>query len=177
MTAADDRDGVLAARLRAAFDAHYDFVWRSLVRLGTPAAVADDLAQEVFVVLARRLGSVAAGAEKRFLFGVAMQFARNELRARRRRGVTESDGIDLLEDPSPGPESVLEQRRARELLAAVLDAMADELRVVLVLAELEEMTMAEIATLLDLAPGTVASRLRRAREDFEHRVARLRRVR
>jgi RNA polymerase sigma-70 factor (ECF subfamily) len=52
--------------------------------------------------------------------------------------------------------------------------MPIELRVVFVLFELEEMTTAEIATLLEIPSGTVASRLRRARETFEDHVARVR---
>jgi len=50
-----------------------------------------------------------------------------------------------------------------------------DLRTVFVLYELEEMTMAEIATTLELPPGTVASRLRRGREAFQTAVARLQR--
>ena len=49
-----------------------------------------------------------------------------------------------------------------------------DLRTVFVLFELEELTMAEIAELLGLAPGTVASRLRRARQDYGAAVHRLR---
>ena len=60
----------------------------------------------------------------------------------------------------------------------VLDALIDELpidsRVVLVLHEMEDHTMAEIAALLEIAPGTVASRLRRARELFDAALVRYR---
>jgi RNA polymerase sigma-70 factor (ECF subfamily) len=68
----------------------------------------------------------------------------------------------------------MDRERARDLLDRVLDEMDLDLRVVFVLYELEEMTMADIASSLELAPGTVASRLRRARADFGERVARYR---
>ena len=63
--------------------------------------------------------------------------------------------------------------RATPDLDDILAAMSDELRAVFVLHDIERLTMAEIAEVLDLKPGTVASRLRRARKDFDQRVARL----
>ena len=91
----------------------------------------------------------------------------------RRREVPEDEAID---PPSldPQPDEVAEQRRLRAVLDTVLAAMPEDLRVVFVLFELEEMSTPEIAALLDIPPGTAASRLRRAREDFDRRVARLR---
>ncbi len=162
-------------RLRAAFDMHFDFVWRSLLRLGAPPAAVDDLAQEVFVVLSRRIEEISIGREKAFLFGTAARVAAEERRARRRRVAGDSDGVDALIDPGPGPEATLDQRRKLDLLGEVLEAMDDDLRAVFVLYELEEMTMGEIATFLDIPPGTVASRLRRARESFATRIKRLQR--
>jgi RNA polymerase sigma-70 factor, ECF subfamily len=66
-------------------------------------------------------------------------------------------------DPDPGPDELVDRDRARAALDAILAAMPLELRAVFVLYELEQLTMAEIAALLELPPGTVASRLRRAR--------------
>jgi RNA polymerase sigma-70 factor (ECF subfamily) len=54
----------------------------------------------------------------------------------------------------------------------VLESMPIALRSVLVLYEMEEMTMAEIAVMLGIPPGSVASRLRRAREHFHEYVRR-----
>ncbi len=76
-------------------------------------------------------------------------------------------------DPGPGLEDRIDQARARATVESILDAMPLELRAVFVLFELEQVTMAEIATLLDLPRGTVASRLRRAREHFETATRRL----
>src|SRR6185436_13564520 len=66
----------------------------------------------------------------------------------------------------PSPEELLDQKRARELLDALLDAMTVELREVLILQEGEGMTLSEIAAALEIPLGTASSRLRRAREEF-----------
>jgi RNA polymerase sigma-70 factor (ECF subfamily) len=85
------------------------------------------------------------------------------------------DEAEALPDPTPGADELMERRKAREMLDRVLDSLEIELRAVFVLYELDGFTMAEIADALELAPGTVASRLRRAREQFEARIARLER--
>ena len=83
--------------------------------------------------------------------------------------------MDLLDVPdgAANPEELMDQRRARALLDQVLGDMPMDLRAVFVLFELEEMTMMEIATLSDIPPGTVASRLRRARHVFQKAVQKL----
>ena len=83
--------------------------------------------------------------------------------------------MDLLgvADATANPEEQMDQRRARALLDQVLGFMPMDLRAVFVLFELEEMTMIEIATMSDLPPGTVASRLRRARQVFQETVGKL----
>jgi len=66
----------------------------------------------------------------------------------------------------PSPEAELEQRQARKLLDFVLEAMSPELRVVLVLFELEGLEISQIAAVQEIPIGTVSSRSRRAREEF-----------
>jgi len=160
-------------RLRALFEAHFDFVWRSLRRLGVPQATVDDATQEVFLVLSRRLDDVELGREKSFLFSTALRVASTARRSQARRGAHD-DTVDELVDGAPSPSDVVDRQNARRVLDRVLAALEIDLRAVFVLYELEEMTMAEIAAALDLAPGTVASRLRRAREAFAAEAARVR---
>ena len=171
--ASEARSSAADARLRAMVAAHYDFTWRSLRRLGVPATDVDDCAQQVFWVAARKLDLIAEGSERAFLFSTAMRVAADARRSRsRRREVHEDDAAEPL-DPGPDPEQLADRRRARAVLDEVLDALPMELRAPFVLFELEEMPTAEIAAVLDLPPGTVASRLRRAREEFQSIVARL----
>ncbi len=158
-------------RLRAIVREHYDFLWRSLRRLGVPEAGVDDAAQIVLVVLARRLNDVRSGSERAFLFGTAMRTA-SDLRKKnaRRREVGDDAAFESELSAAPGADELVDQRRARELLDHVLDEMPSELRTVFVLAELEGMTMAETASFLEIPNGTVASRLRRSRAWFEEQV-------
>ena len=159
------------ARLRGLVRDQYDFLWRSLRRLGVVEAHVDDAAQQVLLVIARRLDEVREGSERSFLFGTAMRVA-SDYRKKNARRREVADDVALAAAPSetPDAEELLEQRRARELLDGVLDQMPDELRTVFVLAELEGTTMIEIAELLGIPQGTVASRLRRARALFEEHV-------
>jgi RNA polymerase sigma-70 factor (ECF subfamily) len=160
-------------RLRVMFETNFAFVWRSLRRLGVPDAVTDDAAQEVFLVASKRIGDIDAGRERSFLFATALRVASNARRAFARRESRHDDTLDRVVDPAPSPEQLADRARARELLDRVLAALDLDLRAVLVLHELEEMSMAEIARTLELAPGTVASRLRRARELFRAEAERL----
>ena len=164
---------VASQRLGALVVAHHAFVWRSLRRLGVPDRDVDDASQQVFLVAHRRLDEIARESERSFLFQTALRVASDWRRAQRRR--CEQPGVDLLSVPdfAASPEELTDRRRARALLDRVLEAMPMELRVVFVLFELEEMTMSEIARLADLPGGTVASRLRRARQVFQETVNQL----
>lgn len=161
-------------RLRLLVDDHFDLVWRSLRRFGVPEADTDDAAQEVFVVLSRRLNDVEAGAERAFLLGTAVRVASTRRRAAHRRPELLMDCPADAVDPAPDPEQLTKQLRARRLLDALLDELDDDVRTVFVLFELEELATTEIAAVLTLPVGTVASRLRRAREQFHAASARFR---
>jgi RNA polymerase sigma-70 factor (ECF subfamily) len=175
---AEDREegSTPAERLRRIVDAHYDFLWRSLRRLGVPEASVEDAAQQVLVVLSRRLGSVAEGSERSFLFGTAMRVAADVRRTMRRHPenatAIEDDALEALAHPGPGPDAALDEQRARVLLQRILDAMPEEQRAVFILFELEEMSTPAIAGMLGVPLGTAASRLRRARDFFAQSVSR-----
>ncbi len=161
-------------RFRALVHAQFEFIWRSLRGLGIPAHAVDDAAQQVFWVAYQKRDSIAPGSEKSFLFGLARGVAANGRRAQARlREVDDAEAIEARADDAPNPEELSSMKQARALLDQALDAMPFELRTVFVLFELEGLTMAEIANIADLAPGTVASRLRRARETFHAITCRL----
>lgn len=166
-------DAADADRLGELVRTEFTYVWRLCRRLGLSESDADDAAQHVFIVASRRLADIRAGSERAFLYGVAVNAAA-KLRQKRASLREESDAsLEKLESTSPNAEELLEQRGARALLDLILDAMPDELRAVFVLYEIEQQTTAQIAEVLAIAPGTAASRLRRAREDFSDRLARL----
>ena len=149
-------------------------VWRIVRRFGVPSASADDAAQEVFIIAARRLDEIEIGHERRYLFGIAIRVAANARRARAKR--PEQADTDALVDAAsqlPLSDALLDQKRMRELSESVLDVMSLELRTAFVFFELEGFSVREIAELLEIPTGTVASRLRRAREIFQQKIAQL----
>jgi RNA polymerase sigma-70 factor, ECF subfamily len=154
-------------RLRAFVTGHLAFVYRSLRRLGLAEADAEDAAQQVMVVASQKLEQILPGREQAFLFSTAMNVASRVRRARGRRREIAADAVAEPSDPHPGPDEIIDHARARALLDHILDGMPMDLRAVFVLFEIEELSMRQIADALELAPGTVASRLRRAREHFQ----------
>jgi RNA polymerase sigma-70 factor (ECF subfamily) len=160
LPAADARE-----RLAELFENHVDFVWRTAHRFGLSPVEADDAAQQVFLIASRKLEQIAPDREKAFLFRAAIHVTRTLLRstARKREDfVEEPDAAD----PKPSPEEALETRRALDAAHRILRDMPDDLREAFILFELEEMTMRQVADLLEIPPGTVASRIRRARATF-----------
>lgn len=162
-----DRD----TRLRAMVDRYLDFVARVLRNAGTPDAEIDDEVQRTFITAARRLDDVRPGAEKGFLFKIALNLAAHARRTLARRREVLAEEAPERNETFPTPEQLTDQKRMRQLLDGVLDRMEESLRVVFVLYEFEEMNMSEIADVLEIPRGTVASRLRRARSEFRDRVA------
>ena len=154
-------------RLRLAIVEHYDFVWRTLRRLGVPRHSIEDAAQQVLLVLARRMDEVRVGSERGFMAATAVRVAA-DTRKKVARLREDLDPLAISETvcPAPSAEELLDQGRARELLDVVLSRMPDEARTVFVFYELEDMSTATIAELLGLPLGTVASRLRRGRQLF-----------
>jgi len=164
-----------ALRLEAIVRQNHAFLWRSLRRLGVPERDTDDGVQRVLAVLARRVAEVTPGKERSFLFQTALRVAA-ELRRATARGRLAFDDATVAAAADTGmlPDEAIEQRQARALLDAVLDELPLDVRAVFVLFELEQMTTAEIAAFLSLPAGTVSSRLRRGREEFQAIAKRLR---
>ncbi len=161
------------ARFREVVERHFDSLWRFMRRLGVAESDLDDAMQEVVVIFASRHDAVPPESEKSFLFGTAFRVASESRRFREGRREVREDLLSAHESPAPETGELLDEARARAMLDDVLDAMPMDLRAVFTLYEIEELTMAEVADLLAIPAGTVASRLRRAREHFEGQVDRL----
>jgi RNA polymerase sigma-70 factor (ECF subfamily) len=168
-----DTGGRPDVRVRTLVSDHFDFVWRLLRRLGVPEADADDGAQQVFIVGTRRLSDIPVGSERTFLYGSALRVASNMRRnsARRERFIRSvpSEPDETLRTP----HDELERRRALAVLDQLLSALDDDQREVFVLCEIEEQSAPHVATIVGIPVGTVASRLRRARQSFSDELKRL----
>jgi len=122
----------------------------------------------------RKLDAITEGRERSFLFGTVLKVASTRRRsARRRPELLDADVEDHKEQSSARPDRQAELSRARELLQAVLDEMDLELKAAFVLFELEELSVPQIAEMLGIPPGTVSSRLRTARQEFQAAIKRL----
>lgn len=156
---------------------HFQFIWRCLRRLGVqPDHAVDDAAQRVFEIATKKRAQIATGNQRAFLFKTAVLVAAEERRRRRRAGRESLDEEVVLEAAAKGPEpdEALEATRWRTRLDEVMNALDADLRAVFMLYEFERLSSPEIAELLELPLGTVASRLRRAREEFQAAAHRLR---
>jgi RNA polymerase sigma-70 factor, ECF subfamily len=161
-----------SARVTRVAQEHLDFVWRCLRRFGVPAADADDAAQQVFLVAADKLSDVPVDRERAFLFATAARVAANARRSIRRRQSAYDSLSHVPEAPSVSQDELSDQLRARALLDQVMADMPEDLREVFVLFEIEEVSIQDIATTLEIPIGTVGSRLRRARQAFQQAVTR-----
>jgi RNA polymerase sigma-70 factor, ECF subfamily len=154
-------------RIQAAVIAHFDFLWRTIRRLGVEPGTVDDAAQEVFIVANKGIAEVPVGKERSYLFAIALRVAAQKRRTqRRRREVSGHDALHEVTDAAKGPDELLDECRARQVMDQILESLPLEQRAVFVLFEMEEMTTVQIAEMLDIPAGTVASRLRRSRELF-----------
>lgn len=150
------------------------FVGRVLRRAGVSDDAIDDAQQQVFLVAARKLAMVRAGAGRAFLLAIALNVAAHARRRVARRREVNGDECEEVQDFAPLPDDALDAARLAAVVTRTLDTLPNDLRVVLVLVDVEEHTMAHVADLLEIPPGTVASRLRRARAELAERVARVR---
>jgi len=155
------------------YSEYFAFVWRSARRLGVRPSSMDDVVQEIFLVVHRRLADYEhKGSIKTWLFGIVRRIVSQNRRTERRKpshaGAKEATDLDVFHDPKTmSPHASAEQAEAMRLLDRLLDELDDDKREAFVLSELEEMTIAEISDAIDVNPNTVASRIRAARRAFE----------
>ena len=168
---------------RGLYDAHFDFVWGSLRRLGVREPDVLDLSQKVFLTAHQKLAEFGGRARvTTWLFAICQRVASDHRRSApvRREIATDADALEQASAASAaGALGLLEQLDARErarIAEAILDKLPEPQRVVLVLFELSELSGEEIAALLELPLGTVRSRLRLGREAFAREVKRLQAV-
>jgi len=155
------------------YDAHFAFVWRTCRRLGVPTRSVDDAVQDVFIVVHRRLaGFEGRSTLKSWLFGIARRVARDHRRRAQRKDRGEPMNESLPDPHGRSPRDEVSRAEAARVLHEILDGLDDDKREVFVLAELEQMSVPEIADAIAVNPNTIYSRLRAARQAFEAAVAR-----
>lgn len=174
------------------YDTWFDEVYRWLRALGAPAADREDLAQEVFLVVRRRLVDFDGRNVAGWLYQIARRqvlrhkrlrwvrrvFAWSSIDAAEAAGGERNDGgpasLPMQGATAPSPLAALEAKERRELLDRLMAGLSEKRRAVLVLFEVEGYTGEEIAELLDVPINTVWTRLHHARRDFLGALARTR---
>jgi RNA polymerase sigma-70 factor (ECF subfamily) len=154
-----------------AFERELDYIFETLRRLGAAPREVEDLAQEVFVVLYRKWPSVDTTRPLRpYLFGVAFRI----VCAHRRRRAREIPYAALdAEDSAASPEGSLQAKESVALLHAALDRVPLPRRAVVVLHDLDGVSIAEIAKRLSITRFGTYARLRKARKELAVAVRRL----
>jgi RNA polymerase sigma-70 factor (ECF subfamily) len=164
------------------YEEHFSFVWRNVSSLGIAPSGVEDVVQDVFVVVHRRLSEFDGerASLRTWLFGILRRVVADHRRTQRRKpaqfGTKEGDAeVETLTDNSrTGPHESAARAEAVRVLSQMLDALDDDKREVFVLAELEQMSVPEIAQAIDLNVNTAYARLRAARKEFEEAVQRYR---
>ncbi|HZL20143.1 MAG TPA: RNA polymerase sigma factor [Polyangia bacterium] len=155
------RTAVHRTRLERMFTAHHILVWRTLRRRGLDPETAADATQQTFLIAAERLDDIASGSERAFLIGTALRVG-YAIGRKVLRWQLEDD----MDQHVANARDLSDAQSAIELCDLVLSKVDPALAEVFVLFELDGFSSIEIAKLLEIPVGTVASRLRRAREQF-----------
>ena len=158
------------------YEQYFDFVWASAKRLGVGSAAVDDVVQEIFMVIHSKIQTLRQPQSLRsWIYGIVRRTVSDHHRSRRTR---DASGVEFalqseLELPQPPtPSDLAEQNDQAKLLFSLLAEIDAPKREVFMLAELEEMTVPEIAEALEIPLNTAYSRLRAARALFDEKVQR-----
>lgn len=148
------------------FEAHFEYVFRALRYLGVREADLDDVTQDVFLVVHRRLATFEQRSTARtWVYAIALRVAsdyRRLARHRLDRAVDRDADADELGRADHGGTV-----EARSTLLKLLGSLEEGKRAVVVLHEIEGFTIPEVAELLTIPLPTAYTRLRDARIQLE----------
>ncbi len=163
-------------RVQQMYEEHAAMVWRGLRRLGVHDASIEDAVQDVFLVVHRRLADFRGRSSiKTWLYGIVVRVAKDHRRNQARqahRAERLAQGLSVIGEGAPTPAGEAERREANQVLHAILESLDEEQREVLIMVELEDFSIRETATALDLRVRTCQRRLQAAHTAFEKHFAR-----
>lgn len=150
------------------YTSHVAFVWRVLRTFGLSGALLEDAVQEVFIVVHRRLPEwEGRAAITSWLFAIARRVAAAQ---RRRKGNQHHEPLDHQLPSDEDTFAAMSRAQAAATVFQILQQLDEDKRVVFALVELEQLSVPEVASLLELNLNTTYSRLRLARQAFERAV-------
>jgi len=176
-----EREEVPRTSPAALYTTHLKLVWRNLRRFGVADDLLEDATQDVFVAVHRRWDSYdpSASAVETWLLGIVIRVAHYHRRTLRRRLARllpwfRDNSLHEISSELDGPAEIVAKRQAARLLDRVLAELDDAQREILVLVDVEQITVPEASAILGINLNTAYTRLRTARRRFEEAVARLR---
>lgn len=141
------------------FDLHFGDLWRFVRRRVSSAADADDLTADVFTIAWRRFDQLPPLSEQRlWLFGVARNVLQNHRRSTFRRQRLANRLAEVRES-----DRIVDLGERDDSLWVALSQLAESDRDLLIMRAWDQLTVGEIASLLDCSPNAVSLRLRKAR--------------
>jgi len=165
--------GAANERFQTVYREQIAWVVHTLRRLGVPSASLEDVAHDVFVAVHRQLPSYDPMRPLRpWLFSFAYRMARDHRALAHRRHET-AGPIDHALDPALPADERVDEERLRSLLHRVLAELDFDKRSMVLMHDLEGMTVPAIAEILGIPVNTAYSRLRLARAEFERTLQRL----
>jgi RNA polymerase sigma-70 factor, ECF subfamily len=158
---------------RQVYDSHFGFVWRAVSNRGVPQAALDDVVQEVFLVVHRKLSEFEGRSSVRtWLAAIVRRVVADHVKKRGNRALGQEIPNDLAAGGEAEPGIQAERRAAVALLEELIATMSEAQREVFILYELEQLTTREIGELTNVNENTVQTRLKAARKIFQQGVAR-----
>jgi RNA polymerase sigma-70 factor (ECF subfamily) len=161
---------------RSIYAQYFSFVWSSARRLGVRPAAMDDIVQEIFMVIHRKLDTLEQPQSLRsWIYGIVRRTVSAYHRSMRTRDASDTAlalQIARQWETQLTPLELTEQNEEAKLLWQLLGEIEPPKREVLILVEIEGMTAPEISEALEIPLNTAYSRLRAARIAFEAALAR-----
>jgi RNA polymerase sigma-70 factor (ECF subfamily) len=157
---------VVSAAFERVYREHHAFVWKSVRRLGVPDAEVDDVVQDVFMIVHRRLADFEGRSKiTTWLFAIAYRVVKDHRRSR--LGAVRREAAVAPPRAPTEPDRKYARNQAAKALDEILGELDEDKRTVLVMADVVHMTVPEISEVLEVPLNTVYSRLRVARKRFE----------
>lgn len=166
-------EGFIRPSVEEVYEREFDFVWRNLRRLGVAETALRDAAQDVFVVVHRRIAEFEGRSPlKSWLYSIVTRVARDHRRGVRRKHLGQTEEADtVVDEREPGPQRSAERNQDLRVLLELLNQLDDDKREAFILSDLEEMSAPEIAAAVGANLNTVYSRIRAARLELRAALA------
>ena len=158
------------AAIQAIFARYHTRLYRFIERIVGDAAMAEELANEVFLEIWRGAGRFEGRSKvSTWIMGIAHNKAVSALRKRREKSL-EDDEAELIADGADNPELSMQKMDKAEALRLAIDQLSPDHKAVIDLVYYHELSISEAADVLKIPANTVKTRVFHARKNLAHRL-------